>query len=135
MANQINLGTLIHDYSLDKEDLAKYLFPANKYPVLALNRVIKHKSSLNETQIVLLSEFSGISIDVLFSNGWTMHSSDYVHTFRLGSFEARLNTRNGMTTLFQKGQFKIKRVIHTGDIVLADYIDKLNSLIKSFTDA
>ena len=135
MANPINLGALIADYNLDKKDLACKLFPLNMYPVPALNRVIAGKSTLNEVQIEILSHSVGVPIETLFSGQWVMRSKGFVHTFKLGDFEARLDTRTNITTLLYKEELKVKRVIHSGDIVLSDYLNKLNNLTKAFQNA
>ena len=134
-SNIIDLKKLIREYSLNKEVLARHLFPNNKYPVLALNRVVAGKSTLNENQISELSTFSGIPIEVIFSGGWVHRTVGKVHIFEFEDFKAELNTENNMTVLFYRQKPVVKKIIHQGDIVLGEYFEKLNSLTKSIKHA
>ena len=60
----INLKKIV--LKMEKKEIAKQLFPGNKYPVLALNRVIAGEGSLDANQISKLSKLSGIPIEKLF---------------------------------------------------------------------
>jgi len=47
----IDIPAVIEARGLDKKVVAAQLFPSNRHPVLALNRVIKGVGYLNELQI------------------------------------------------------------------------------------
>lgn len=68
---KIYLQEIIDYFGLNKYDLARKIFPGNKFPDSALNRSINCEQVLNADQIIILSEYIGVPIDKLFTfGGW-----------------------------------------------------------------
>jgi len=64
---KIDLKEVIEATGVDSLDLARVLFPSNKYPQVALERVMRGESELNATQIYNLSDHTGLEINDLFT--------------------------------------------------------------------
>jgi len=131
----LDLVKLIKELDLDPGIIARELFPGNKYPDLAMRRVLKGESFLNTQQVSRLSLFTGIPISSLFSGGkWKAQSSKGKHIFTNGDFTATLNTETWTSSVFHKGNLFHEEVIHSNKIPLSEYINMLNNLILKFDE-
>jgi len=131
----IKLKELVSIQGLDTKELAEQLFPNNKYPRLALNRVLDGKAVLDATQISKLSMLTGISIEKLYSGeDWKAKNMRGIHTFTNGEFRAELNTETWVTKIFHKNSLFHEAVIHSGQTPLSEYLNKLNILINKFKE-
>lgn len=128
---KIDLKLIIENNELEVNEVALHLFPENKHPRLALNRVIAGDSLLDADQISKLSSMVGIPISGLFSGGdWKGKVKDNHHIFTNGDFEAHLNMRSGKTTILHKGTMYHESMIHSTMIPLSEYIKQLELIIK-----
>ena len=131
----IKLKELVSIQGLDTKELAEQLFPNNKYPRLALNRVLDGKAVLDATQISKLSMLIGISIEKLYSGeDWKAKNMKGIHIFTNGEFRAELNTETWVTKIFHKTSLFHEAVIHSGQTPLSEYLNKLNILINKFKE-
>ena len=89
----INLEEIIKNSQVNEKFLSEQLFPGNAYPMLALKRVKKGEANLDSSQIVKLSELTGINIENLFEKeGWKSYSNPSgLLVFENGDFRAELN--------------------------------------------
>lgn len=135
MKNAIDLQSLIDELDLNYDRLARILFPSNDHPKLSLARVIKGKSKLDENQIKDLSDFSGLSIEDLFSrNNWTAKHEKGLHVFRKGNYVAKLNTDTWLTKVYINGTVEHTFLIHQESIPLNEYIKLLETEIQKLKD-
>lgn len=132
----INIEKIIEHAKLDKNEIAKHLFPKNKYPRLALNRVIDNDAVLDANQISKLSLLSGIPIAMLYSeDGWTDEAwsseiEDHKIVFTNRHYKAELDTKTWSTKIFDKNSLFHEFVIHRDSLKLKDYIELLNAEIN-----
>lgn len=130
--NTIDLKKIISENDLDFKSVANELFPDNKYPALALNRVVKGEAFLDSNQIIKLSELSGVPIETLFYGGkWKTTSKDKEITFTNGDYVAKLNTHSNMTRIFHKKNMIHEAIIHKSTIPLSEYLNQIEKLINN----
>lgn len=129
--NIINLNQILTEHNLNVREVAEQLFPNNKYPRLALNRVIAGKASLDADQISKLALFTGRSIASLFSGEeWKAQvKKGGVHVFTNGDYRAELDTSTWITKVFHKGSLFHEEIIHSDTIPLRSYLSELDKLI------
>ena len=126
----IDVNGIISEQKLDLEEVAQQLFPGNKYPKLALKRVLAGEAVLDANQISKLSLMTGLSIDQLYSeNGWKSTSKSGVIIFQNGDYKAELSTKTWVTKIFHKGSLFHESVITPGATPVSEYIKKLDSII------
>lgn len=127
----IDLNKIIESQELDPKEVAQQLFPGNKYPKLALNRVISGEAVLDANQISKLALMTGLSIDQLYSgNDWKMRSKAGIFYFQNGEYKAELNSETWVTKIFHNDSLFHESVITSGVTPVSEYIDKLNSIIN-----
>lgn len=130
----IDLKNIIAENWLDEDELAKELFPKNKFPRLALARVLNGDAVLDANQISKLSQLTGIEIGSLFEGGkWCMEFRDNVHVFTNGFYRAELDARTWVTNLYHKQTIFHAVVLHQKTILLADYLAHLDALISDYS--
>lgn len=127
----IDLNRIIEEIELDAKEIAQQLFPGNKYPKLALNRVIAGEAVLDANQISKLALLTGLSIDQLYSgNGWKLISKAGIITFTNGGYKAELNTETWVTKVFHNDSLFHESIITPGATPISEYLKELNSLIS-----
>jgi len=127
----LDLKKIIETYSLDTREVAEELFPKNKYPKLALDRVLKGESFLDTTQLSLLSQMTGVPIQFLFSNGaWKVTSPNKgTVVFESEGYRAELDLDKWITKVYHKETLFHEQLLHKGAIPLSDYLEQINLLI------
>lgn len=129
----INLSEIIEKQNLDVKDVAEQLFPSNKYPKLALDRVLKGEAFLDTNQVSKLSMLTGIPIEKLYSGAeWKGSNEKGVHKFTNGDYVAELDTKTWVTKLYCNGSLFHESIIHNGTIALSAYLNELTSLINKY---
>tara|TARA_R110000787_G_scaffold97665_4_gene201332 strand:+ start:30668 stop:30868 length:201 start_codon:yes stop_codon:yes gene_type:complete len=63
-----NLQSVIKTSEVSEHEIAGILFPNNKYPNHALNRVIKGETELKYSQIASLANRLDVTVESLFNN-------------------------------------------------------------------
>ena len=66
----INLRELIEQRGLRLQEVAEILFPDNRFPRAALNRVLNGKTLLNSEQVSRLAAWLRVSVDDLYRGAW-----------------------------------------------------------------
>jgi len=129
----MNLLKIIQDNDLPRKEVANKLFPGNKYPGMALKRVIKEGLPLDNFQTEILAGMLGVTASELIGDNWKAKASkDGVHTFEFGEYTARLNTNNWITQLSHAGKRINEAVVHSKALPLSDYFEQLNKLIENY---
>ena len=132
--NKFNLNSIIEYNKLDAKKVAAELFPENKYPMIAMTRVINGEALLNSEQISKLSFLTGIPISQLFeSGGWAnlpTKSNDNTLRFENGDYTATLDRDTWITSLAHKNSIFHESIVVDGNTVpLSVYFTELDKLI------
>lgn len=132
--NRFNLPEIIEKYNLDTKKIAVELFPENKYPMMALSRVINGEALLNTEQISKLSFLTDIPINELFERGdWKnlpTKASDNLMMFENGNYRAVLDRDTWITKLYHLNSIFHESVIVDGEsLPLSQYFSELDKLI------
>jgi hypothetical protein len=137
MLKTINLKAVIEQTGIDHTALAEALFPFNKYPKLALNRVIEGDGHLDAHQISRLSLLTGLGIEELYSTGsWKIAAKNKTMFFSNGEYFAELDMSGKVwtTKVFHKKSLFHEQILHTSDVVLGAYFEQLNNLILNHSE-
>ncbi len=128
----MKLEEIIKTFSLDKKDLAEKLFPDNKYPELALKRVIRDDLYLNADQLETLSSITKQTVsDLINANAWKAKTSkEGVHTFEKENYTAELDSMTMITSIYCKSRRVHEELISAKGITLSDYFELLNNAVK-----
>lgn len=133
---KFNINELIKEHELDTKVLASELFPENKYPMIALTRVINGEALLNTDQLAKLSFLTGLPIEALFSGGeWRDAKSKEANIIALenGEYRAELNRDTWITKLYHKNSIFHEAIILDGTAVpMSEYLSELDNLILKY---
>lgn len=127
----IDLKKLMDSHGLKKRDVATQLFPGIKYPVLALNRVLKGEALLDTDQISKLAAILKVPISTLFNEKtqWEMQGTKTGITLTTGKYRAELDTNTWLTRVFANDTLFHEAILHNGRIYLSEYIEMLNQIV------
>jgi len=118
-----DLNKIMEVHKLEVHKVAKHLFPANKYPKLALDRILKNEAFLDTNQLSRLAQLIGTSIENLYSNNeWSMKTKKGLLHFTSDKYTAELNTNSWTTKIYSDGSIFHEEVIHNGSITLSEYL-------------
>jgi hypothetical protein len=127
----INLKEIIEKQNLDTKEVAEQLFPNNKYPKLALDRVLSGKAFLDTNQMSKLSMLTGIPIEKLYSGSeWKPSNQKGIHKFTNGEYVAELDTKTWITKIYKNDSLFHEAIISDGSIALSVYLSELTSIIN-----
>jgi len=126
---KLNLKEIILKESLNKRELAAFLFPQNQNQGQALRRIINLESDLSETQISKLALLVGVEVEDLYKNTWKGKSSKGVLKLICGSYVALLDTKTLTTRLFSNLTLLHEEVFVKDQITLSNYVEYLDKLI------
>ena len=127
----VNIKKLIKNE--DTDQIAKLLFPNNRYPGLALGRVLKGKSELNTIQVSRLASVLGLEIHELFSvDSWTAERKFNFHIFKRDGYTAKLNTCSWLTSIYKDDSLFHESVLSKKTVPLSEYISEINLIINKF---
>ena len=129
--NTFNLQKIIDQYGLNANDLAPELFPENKYPMIAITRVLKGEAQLNADQVSKLSAITSIPVEHLYSGAkYDMTSpSEGIIRIEADDYKAELDQTTWITKIYHKGKLFHDSVIHNGAQPLSQYLHTLDTLI------
>lgn len=127
----INLRELIEQRGLKTREVAEFLYPDNKFPRVALQRVLNGKALLNSEQVSRLAAWLGISTDSLYKGGWSSEFEGETCILTNGNYRAELSIRTGETKVFHLGALFHEIILHDPAISLSQYVELLNAIIKN----
>lgn len=129
---EIDVDGIIKGAGLEVTYVAKQLFPTNKLPMPALQRVIDGAGLLDSNQLSKLAVMVGCTESELYTvAGWkakTIRGPQNV--FTKGDYVAELCTSTNLTKIYHKGSMFHESVLHNGGIALSEYIIILNNIIN-----
>ena len=127
---------VIQYYKQEPGDIARLLFPDNKYPMPALFRVMKGEADLTVKQLELLALYLGTTIEELFvlpeldSDEWKQVIDRYSITFKKGDYSCRLYENK--PALLLKGSKAIDTLVVSPVATFNEVINQLNILINNY---
>jgi len=127
----IDVKNLIESAGLTVDYAAKKLFPGNKYPGVAMNRVLLGQTELDASQIAALAEILNVDYNHIFRPFW--HGSmprPGIYVFVKGNCRAVLDVEANRTNIYV-GDNNIADYIHKGSLVVKDYLKNIDTLIES----
>lgn len=127
----IDVKKIIEDMGCDKKTMAKQLFPGNKFPVLALDRVLQDKAVLDANQISRLSSFSGVPIGKLFDE-WEITQRKGVHTLKNGNYHAEVDFSEMVIRMYHNASLFHEEILFDSKLTLSELIDTINIQIKNY---
>ena len=138
---RINIRQLAKDAGIGIEEVSEHLFPTNKFPRLALNRVMQGTSSLNEVQISKFALMVGLEIGDLFTEGFgVVREREHEVVLETPEWKAILmrdvietpegdHFKDFKTRLLHKKSLHHEMVSHTADIPLSEYLELIEKII------
>ena len=130
---KIKLAETIEALNLNKKEVAEILFPSNKFPVMALDRVLDGDAVLNADQISRLALFANVSLSSLFTGeGWGCKTRGGIHTFTNGEFVAKVNLEAGYVYMFHNKTLFHSENLISKSINLVELVEFLNKQILNY---
>lgn len=127
-----DLNKIMETHELDVQEVARHLFPTNKYPKLALDRILKKEAFLDTNQLSRLALMIGTSVENLYSNGkWSMKTKKGILYFASDTYSAELDTSSWTTKIYADGSIFHEEVISNASVTLSEYLHNLNQIIKN----
>lgn len=130
--NTFNLQEIISKYGLDESQLAKELFPKNKFAKNALKRVLSGTSFLDTQQLSKLSEITCLDISELFANKntWYRFDSGGKIKFNRNNYRVELNIETNITEIFVSDKLvAIETLLSDKNIKLSEYLKLVDETI------
>lgn len=133
---QFNLNSVIEQYKLNTEELAKVLFPSVKYPKQALDRILKGEADLDVKQLQALAYHLGVLISDLFqsanANNWYGVSEDNCLCFIKGEFKIKLNYNGVYITVYKNNNVVDKIIADVPSMSIEQFKEYINNLIENY---
>lgn len=129
---KINIKKIIDKYGLDKKEIAKQLFPTNKYPQVAFKRVLLGEALLDSDQVSKLASIAGIEISELYYNNWKTKAGKDVFIFSNGDFSAKLDTKTWITRVFHNNSMFHEIILHEKSIGLSKFLAEIDSIVTKY---
>lgn len=130
---QFNLEDIIQHNSLDIEELSKMLFPHVKYPRQAFDRVLKHETDLDVSQLHILANFIGVFVSDLFNiETWKGGSTNKLITLTNGVYKAVVSENRSLVTLYKNDEVLGTYISNIDVVTISQFINIINKMIESY---
>lgn len=129
--NNFDLNKIITHYELEPSAIAKVLFADNKYPNMALTRVLKGEADLSVSQLMTLADYLNLPIQDLFGvDDWkgTVNTDRFVIT--KGKYSVWINHQKGFAQIYEDLKPVSKLVLSTA-AEFSEVLDTLNNIINN----
>ena len=130
MEQKFDINRVIERYDLNREDVAKVLFPHAKYYKFAFDRVLKGEASLNTEQLEALAKLAGVMIHDLFTfEDWKGSSEDGCVVLLKGDYKVKLNYKGVYVSLY-KGTNLIHQELSLKSMSMDEFTEYINQIIN-----
>lgn len=137
MKKFLNLKKILDAKGVNKSEIDVLLFPNVKYPDRALARILEGEAELSASQISILSDFLGMSIDEMFEPDrfrWE-NTLDGKHIFIYGdTFRVEVSLDTWQTIIYFRDEIIKRDNTFTGDTTLSAFFEKVREEIHNWTD-
>jgi len=115
------------------KDIGELLYPSNKWPYLALNRVINGSAPITVDAAKILAKECEVSLEFILSDEWDVSVKGDTTYFRLAEFTVCLNLGAGLSQITASRPDKFSNSVtilkHSVNIKLSDYIIMITKAI------
>jgi hypothetical protein len=126
----IQLKEILDKNNIPSKEAAAVLFPNNKYPELALSRVLEGRSELSESQVYRLAKILGCPVGALYSQEfWSAQQKGEIVCLQKGQFRAVLDWRAQTTRVYKNGEEIAVEILHSQAVTLREYLQKIENII------
>ena len=122
-----NLQDIIKAYDLDKAKCARVLFPENKQPDRALERVLSMESPLDTDQLYRLAKWLRVPVSLLFGS-WRATRKEGRIVFQMGEYTAFYD--EGVVTITKAGEIFDSLILSEKSISLDSFINIINNKVN-----
>lgn len=129
---RIDIESIIEKCGLNSKEVAVHLFPDNKYPKLALNRVISGESFLDSEQLSKLAMMADLSVSQLYKSGWKTSSKKNKIILTNEDFTIELDTVSWISKIFHKKSLFHESVVCSEFIPISTYLKEIRTLINKY---
>lgn len=127
---QFDINNIVKDFNLDKDEIAKVLFPDAKYPKLAFNRIVKGEASLSVEQLEILASHLGIMpASLLTMNSWRDATEEGFLAFEKGLFKVKLNYNGAFLSVYKDNKL-VEQMITGASMSIDKFIELIDDLIS-----
>lgn len=132
--DKFDIHRILEEYKPDMKELAKVLYPDNKLPERALDRVLSGEAFLDSNQITKLAAYLGVFVSDLFAvNDWkgSWDRTANCPVFLKGRYKVMLNYNGAFLTTY-RDHVVIRREIRssTDTRTLNEFMAHLDAIIK-----
>lgn len=129
----IDLRRIIEQNHLDWGEISTELFPKNKQPRRALDRVAKGEALLDSEQISRLATLLGVEIQDLYAGyEWKATSKPGLMTLTTDKFRAEIDTKNWILKVYANDKLFHDEVLMSPTIQLSELLKNLNQIIEKY---
>lgn len=129
----MNIKKIIESSGLNKNEVAKQLFPTHAFPEKALDRIMNGHGFLYTNQVEKLAVLLNVEPDLLYGADWKASFNNNVHTFvkknHVKSYTAALNIETWETVIFEDTNLKVTKIIGSPNMLLKDYFTILDRIL------
>lgn len=126
---EIDLKQIIINYKLDPNQIADLLFPENKKPIAALNRILAKEALMNSKQVYDLAKHINVPISELYSKVWSGSFEDNYIILKHRAFEARIDRKRWTMVVSTQGRPSESVVLKDASITLSELLETLNKIV------
>ena len=115
---------------MQKHEVAAHLFPGNKYPYLALRRVVRGKSNLDSAQMSKLAALAGIEIQDLYGDPEALPvlPDPALIVIETARYRATIDLAGQVANVFSKSTLGHASVACPPETVLTDLLQEFSRL-------
>lgn len=127
----ILLKDFLAHHGLEPGFVARELFPDNKFPTKALDRVLKNQAYLNSEQVSRLAALARVPVSHVFNaQQWRQEMRSGQLLFYRADYRAELDQTKWTTRLFHRDSLFHIEMLHSRALTLREYLDHLDLLIS-----
>jgi hypothetical protein len=128
----IDLVKTLKTAGISDLEVARELFPSNRYPLFALNRILRGKALLNSAQLSRLALLCGCSVTDLYEpTGWiSERGTRSLAVFTRPGYRAELDLNTMVTRLFADDQLAHTETITSRSLPVEEYLKRQSEIIE-----
>lgn len=121
---QLDINKIMEEYKPDRKELASVLFPNNRYPEDAFERILRGVAKLDSEQIARLADYLGVFVHTLY----TVDGSDWSGSVDNGCIKL---TKGGHTARITAGRVSVYRDGHAlGSFTLKSELTPFKEIVE-----
>lgn len=129
---QLNINKILDDYRPDRKELASVLFPSNRYPEDAFNRIVTGVAKLDSEQVARLADYLGVFVHTLYTvedGEWKGSMENGCIVLKREDYSARIC--NGHVTIYRMNRAVESFVLKSELTPFKEIVELLDSYINN----